>query len=78
MSSISTRTEMDLSTTIRFARSAQRPWTRELACAVVIAEDRLSRVERNSRECGRQWTLARLRAARAAIIAALRTNGGGA
>lgn len=78
MSSISTRTEMDLSTTIRSARSAQRPWTLDLACAVKIAEDRLSRAERNSRECGRQWTLARLRAARTAIIAALRTNGGGA
>ncbi len=72
MSSISTPSEMNLSTTIRAARNTQRPWTRELATAIVVAEDRLSRVAINSENCGRAWTLAKIRQAERRIKQAIR------
>lgn len=78
MSSISTRSEMDLSTTLRIARKSQRPWTRELTTAIIVGEDRLDRVSVTSLSCGRAWTLAQIRRAERDIRAALRSAGGAA
>lgn len=78
MSSISTRSEMDLSTTLRIARNSHRPWTRTLTTAIIIGEDRLDRASVTSLRCGRAWTLAQIRKAERDIRAALRTNGGAA
>jgi hypothetical protein len=78
MSNIFTPSEMNLSTTIRAARNTQRPWTLELTTAIIVAQDRLSRVARNSENYGRALTLAKIRQAERRIKQALRTEGGAA
>lgn len=77
---ISTKSEMNLSTTIRVARGCARPHILQLAQAIVVGQDRLDRAELNSARCGRAWTLAQIRKAERDIRNAMRANsvGGGA